>query len=117
MAVRDVEKYYTEMSNQLKELKKEISEMEQDVKNNIMAPEFLEDLKTMVQPLMTNWERISYFMFLLHKPTKKEKEPLYKKQKQKLLKEIGGDNLGEVMKAENQEVIEKVRDERTKINQ
>ena len=65
MAIRDVEQYYNEMSLQLKSLKQEIAEMEEDVKNEVMPPEFLDDLKTLIQPLMTNWERISYFMFLL----------------------------------------------------
>ena len=116
MAIRDVEKYYNEMSLQLKSLKQEIAEMEEDVKNEVMPPEFLDDLKTLIQPLMTNWERISYFMFLLHKPTKKSKEAMYKKQQKKLLSSIGGECLGNVMKAENQAVIEKVKNERFKEN-
>ena len=55
-------------------------------------------------------------MFLLHKPTKKSKEAMYKKQQKKLLNSIGGEDLGNVMKAENQAVIEKVKNERFKEN-
>ena len=41
---------------------------------------------------------------------------MYKKQQKKLLNSIGGEGLGNVMKAENQAVIEKVKNERFKEN-
>ena len=58
---------------------------------------------------MNNYQRISYIMYLLNLPNKKEKAVKYKRQNSKLLNTLSKDNSLEKTIEENSEVINKLK--------
>ena len=57
---------YTEMIDALHDMEKEASE-------GLVAPEKLDQLKNMVEPIKNNYMRISYIMYLLNLPNRESK--------------------------------------------
>lgn len=112
MSKKDLEQYYNQMTAQYKDLQKEVHEFEQDAANNMMPPEALQDFKDSISPFMVNWQRVTYLMYLLHKPVKKEKQEQYADKSKPLLEKVGKENTGESVLEENTQIIEKVKHER-----
>lgn len=112
MSKKDLEQYYNQMTAQYKDLQKEVHEFEQDAANNMMSPEALQDFKDSIAPFMVNWQRVTYLMYLLHKPVKKEKQEQYIDKSKPLLEKVGKENTGESVLEENTQIIEKVKNER-----
>ena len=109
MSVRDVKIQYEKVCNQYLEMKKEVQDWEIEASKNMVDPERLKNLKEMIAPLMKNYERWSYIMFLLNQPVRKSKQAKYKKQNQKRLNSLNKDNSIESTLKENEDVINKVR--------
>lgn len=112
MAVKDLEEYYSKMTAQYKELVKERKLFEQQAMDNMLPPEALDNFKDLIAPIKQNWERITYIMYLLHKPTKKSKHKQYDRQSKKLLSKIDKNNTADSVYNENKETLEKIRDGR-----
>lgn len=106
MSKKHVEQYYEEVCAQYKEMLENIHDFEELAQNNIISPERLEEYNKNIITLKTNWERISYIMFLLNKPNKKEKQKKYERQNQKLLNGLDKNNSPESVLEENRKVIE-----------
>lgn len=79
MAVKDVVRYYNEIADQYLEMQEELNDFTELAKQGMFEPERLEAIEKSVEPLKTNYERISYIMFLLNKPARKEKQNKYNK--------------------------------------
>ena len=109
MSVKDVEKYYQDMYEQYVDLQNEIKDFEKEAAENMLPPESLDDLKKTIEPFLINWRRITYFMYLLHKPTNKKKEKSYAKQSKKLLNAIGDSIMGEAVLSENKKVLQEIK--------
>lgn len=109
MSVKDVKKYYAQVCADYKELQDNIKDFEEAVSNNIFEPERLEEYKKSIEPFKANYERITYIMYLLNQPVKKEKMKKYERQNQKLIKSLSKSNSIESQLAENKEVLEKTK--------
>lgn len=70
MAKKDVMKYYDEVAEQYKEMSDNLTDMKDALENEIISPERFEAFKQSLEPLKTNYMRLSYIVFLLNKPTK-----------------------------------------------
>ena len=111
MSVKHVIKYYNEVCDQYKDMLNEIKEFEQEAEKGLIEPERLDKIKETIQPLMNNYQRISYIIFLLNQPNKKEKIAKYKKQNQKLLEKLNKDNSLEATLEENEQVISDLKED------
>lgn len=109
MSVKHVKKYYEEICNQYLEMRSELKDFEKECENGLFEPERLDIIKETVQPLMDNYERVSYIMFLLNKPNKEKKIKKYEQQNKKLLNNYKKSNSLEAVKEENKQVIENLR--------
>ena len=87
--VRDVIEYYKQVTKNYNDMRNELAEMEELLKENAVSPEMVDNMKQMVLPIKMNYETLSYFMFLLNKPAKKDKQERYANQNKKLIKESG----------------------------
>ena len=67
MAVKDVKKYYEEVENQYMEMRDELREFEKLAEENMFEPERIDAIKESIQPLMRNYEVLSYVMYLLNR--------------------------------------------------
>lgn len=105
MSVKDVKDYYDKIANDYHELVLTLKELEEEYNNNLVSPEALENLKKQIEPIKTNFRTISYIIYLLNKPVKKEKQGRYQKQNKKLLE--NSRTLEEVRK-ENKTIINNI---------
>lgn len=83
--LKDFYKYYKQVSRDYNEMKSELQDMEQELVNSMVAPEQLDQMKLMIQPIKQNYEMLSYVVYLLNLPTKKQKKFRYKQQQKMLL--------------------------------
>lgn len=88
MSAKDVKLYYDEVCNQYSDMLSELRDFEKEAEQGLIEPERLDKIKESIQPLMNNYQTLSYIMFLLNKPVKKSKHAKYQKQNQKLLNSI-----------------------------
>lgn len=112
MSVKDVHKYYEDVCNQYKELLSELKDMEDMVSKDLATPELYEQLKQTAQPVLSNYQTISWIIFLLNKPNKKSKQKKYKKQFSKLINSLDESRNPECIRMENNHVINSLRERR-----
>lgn len=67
MSVKDVKDYYDEVCQLRSDFIAELKDFEELANNNMFPPERLDGIKESIQPLMRNYEMLSYVMFLLSK--------------------------------------------------
>ena len=77
MAKRHVEEYYNQVCNQWLAMQNELNDFAEEARKGLFPPEKLEEIKKSIQPLKTNYETLSYIMFLLNMPNRKKKERKY----------------------------------------
>ena len=103
MSVKQVNEYYKQICEQYQEMINDIKDVEREVEQGIVEPEFVERLKQQVAPIKLNYERWTYMMFLLHQPNRKEKIKKYQRQNAKLLKNLDSNNSLKAVLEENEE--------------
>ncbi len=101
MAVKDLEKYYEKLTKQHIELNEEYLDY---ARNNVLTE--ADEKEHQVED--TNWKRVTYLMYLLHKPTKKCKHKKYELMNKKLLATVGKENTAEAVLKENKDAISRV---------
>lgn len=109
MSKKDVDNYFNEVSNNYHELLENLREMEDDVKNNLISPERLENLKLTIQPIKDNYETLSYIIFLLNKPTRKEKENGYIRRNKKFLSNIDKSKTKDGILENNRRILDNMK--------
>lgn len=108
MSVKDVNRYYKQICAQYKEMVENIKELEQEAAQGLLEPERVDRLRDQVAPLKINYERWAYMMFLLNQPARKNKQPKYKRQNEKLLKSLSASNSIQAVIEENEETLKHV---------
>lgn len=88
MSVKHIKQYFNEVADQYHDLLEEIRDFESEAKQGLIEPERLDLIKESIKPLVNNFQTLSYIMFLLNMPNRKEKQPRYVAQNKKLLKSI-----------------------------
>jgi len=100
MAVKDVRNYYFTMQAQLLEMKQDLDDFKEALQNGFITEDKMKAVLDEVSILQTNYDRLSYIMFLLEKPSKKYKQTKYNKINEKLIKEF------KIRKADEDSVVE-----------
>ena len=111
MAYKHIKEYYDKICEQYLEMKDEIRDFEIEAQNNIMEPERLDMIKEQIKPLMDNYERWSYMMYLLNLPVKKRKQKSYQERNKKFINNLNKNNSLQSVLEENKQVINKMRGE------
>ena len=78
LAYKQVKQQRTEMVNNLREMEKELNE-------GLVEPEFVERLRRIVEPINVNFAIWDYIKFILNMPVKKSNKERYIKQNEHLL--------------------------------
>lgn len=104
MARKDFDQYYNQICEQYFELQDMLKEISQEVSEGIVEPERIEQLKKTIQPIENNYRTLGYIKYLLDKPTRKQKQKMYKKMNQKLLKQCEGKTQEDLVK-EGQSIL------------
>lgn len=109
MSVKHVKEYYKKMCADYKEMVNTLAEMEEYVQQSIISPEKLDNIKESVEAMKVNYQRISWIMYLLQLPNKKEKRVKYELQHQKSFEELNGIASTDIIQEENQSYIADIK--------
>ena len=108
MSVKHVRAYYDQVTESYNQLKTDLADMEKALADKMVTPEQLEQMKEIIAPVKQNFETLSYYMYLLNQPNKKEKEESYSKRARKLLEDARA-RTQEAVKAENKKALEDLK--------
>ena len=106
MAVRHIKDYFEEVAQQYHDMLEEIRDFEKEAEQGLIEPERLDTIKESIQPLMNNYQMLSYIMFLLNKPNRKRKEKDYERRNKKLLSTIKMKNTKQGVIQQNKDVLD-----------
>lgn len=95
MSVCDIKEYYKQVCDQYNEMIQNLKDMEEYSQKNMVEPERLDQFKEALKPIKENYLTLSYIIFLLNRPNKKEKQKKYLKQHKKELDKIPYSNTQE----------------------
>lgn len=110
MSRKDVEDYYNQITADYTEMLDNLKEMEDLAAQKIVNPDKIDELKAAVEPLKNNYMTISWIMFLLNQPAKKEKVAGYKKSLERKMSKIDPEKSHDLesIRKENRAVINAV---------
>lgn len=106
MSKKDVDAYFNQICSDYHDLIETLHEMEEEVSKGLLDPDKLIQIKQTIEPMKVNWQRISYIMYLLNKPSKKKKWNRYENQNKKLI--FNNSTLDDVQK-ENQKNLSNIK--------
>ena len=109
MAVKHIKQYYDDVCVNYLDMIKALEDLTEECNKNIVSPEKVEEFKRMVEPVKNNYLTLSYIMFLLNMPNRKEKQKKYEKQEQKRLSNIPHKNTKDGIIEENKVLINKMK--------
>ena len=88
MSIKDVKKYYDQVEQQFFEMNQAAKELNEECALGNIPKEMVEQAEAMALPLRQNYERLSYLIYLLNMPNKKEKKFWYNNQNKKLVNDF-----------------------------
>lgn len=84
MAFKHVKKYYKQVQDQYIEMLDNVTDINDAYKEGVMSQEQFDQAATMLARVKQNYDRLSYIMYLMYIPSRKEKLKSYKNQNKKL---------------------------------
>ena len=116
MAVRDIKEYYLKMQAQYYEMRGDLQDYEQAVRDGHISEEQLESVKEHIATIQDNYERLRYIMYLLELPNKKHKQKSYNDQNKRLVKYFSDKKVDtESLEFENRSLLDELREELKKL--
>lgn len=109
MSVKHVKEYYNKICEDYHEMIEALHELEEEANKNLVSPEQVEKLNTLIKPMKDNYERWSYMIFLLNMPNKKEKKKKYNRQFEDIRQQFEQNNDLKALQEENKESINTVK--------
>ena len=117
MALKDVKIYYYSILNQYLEMKASLADFDEALQNNFITEDQLEAVKADIAQIEQNYNRLSYIMYLLELPQRKEKKALFNNRNKKLINKLSTLNCSdEAVYDENKSALDHIRQELKKIN-
>ena len=109
MAAKDVIEYYNKVCADYTEMLSTLTEMEDEFNKNLISEAQLEQLKKIIQPLKDNYMTLSWVVFLLNKPSRKEKFKGYDRQMTKFKSDKDTSRTMENVLKQNQSVLDEIK--------
>ena len=111
MSKKHVEDYYLKMVSDYTEMKEVLQEVQKaaDLNPECYSVNYIHSIKEKVQLLESNYKRLSYIMFLLNMPNRKDKVDRYIKREHKKLDNIPEKDRRNSIEEENHEVIHSIK--------
>lgn len=116
MAIKDVKQYYYTMLNQYLEMKADLADFEQALADGHITEDQLIAAQNEVFTIETNFDRISYIMYLLEMPNRSKKRDRYKKSNKALEQHFTeSGSTQESVNIENKSALDNLRLELSKL--
>jgi len=80
MSIKDVKKYYAQVEQQYFEMNQTAKELNEECAKGNIPQSMVDQAQAMTLPLKQNYERLSYILYLLNKPSRPAKNVWYNKQ-------------------------------------
>lgn len=109
MAVKQVREYYNAISEQYVEMLDTLREMEADAENNLISSEQVDAMRATVEGIKSNYQRVSYMMYLLDTPQRKSKVEKWDKQNRKKISNLDSNNSTEACLNENKKALSELK--------
>lgn len=108
MSVKHIKDYYLKITNDYHMMNETLKEMEKAITDDNLeiAKQNIPMIKQQVAQLKENYLRISYIMFLLNMPNKKDKQRKYIKQETNTLNNIPPQHQLEGVLQENKQILD-----------
>lgn len=112
MSVKHVKNYYDTVVQDYMEMREVLKEMEHMMSENSAteASQNIDAIKANVEKLKENYMRISYIIYLLNMPNKKEKKRKYIREKENELNKIPKEHTLDAVIQEDKESLENVKE-------
>ena len=110
MSVKALEEHYNQVVAQYQEMLNDLKDMEQELADNLISPDFMDNLKANIAPVKQNYEWWSYVMYLLHEPQRKAKREKYRKIMSKKISHLDPGESPEKVLESNKETLEVLKD-------
>jgi hypothetical protein len=116
MAVKDVKQYYYAMQAQYLEMKADLADFEQALADGFITEDQLKAVQEDVCKIESNYDRLSYIMYLLEAPNRANKKARYNNMNKKLLAFYENSaSSQEAVEAENRSTLDHLRKELNKL--
>jgi hypothetical protein len=116
MAIRDVKDYYFKMVAQYLEMKADLADFEQALKDGFITEDQMQVAFDEVDKVQQNYERLSYIMYLLNLPNRKSKQKKYKAANAALASEFENRKADtKSVSIENQDALKTFKEEMEKL--
>lgn len=109
MAVKDVIDYYNQVCKDYTDMLQTLTDMEEAFNENLVSEAQLEQIKNMIKPLKENYMTLSWVVFLLNKPSRKEKFKSYDRQMAKFKSDKDKNRSMENILNQNQAVLDEIK--------
>ena len=116
MAIRDVKDYYFKMVAQYLEMKADLADFEQALKDGFITEDQMQAAYDDVDKVQQNYERLSYIMYLLNLPNRKSKQKKYRATNTALESEFKNRKAdAETVSIENRDALKAFKEEMEKL--
>jgi len=112
MPAREVKRYYYAILNQYLEMKESLKDFNEAFEKGYFTEDQLENVKADIARLEENYNRVSYIMYLLEMPNRKEKQTKYKNTNKNLVEYFKVHNADtDSVVSENKSLLDSIREE------
>jgi len=116
MAVRDVKEYYYKMLAQYLEMKNDLADFEEALKNGYITEDQMQTALEEVNALQVNYDRLTYIMYLLELPNRRSKHAKYHRANKKVFEALKEHKATtEAVELENKSALDHFRAELKKL--
>ena len=84
MAFKHVKKYYKQVQDQYLEMLDNVKDIDDAYKEGVMSKEQFDQAAQLLAQMKQNYDRLNYIIYLMYKPSRKEKSKCYDKQNKKI---------------------------------
>lgn len=110
MAVKDIKDYYYKICKQRADMLDSLKEIETSFSNGMATPEQVDNIRKITEPINTTYKMLSWIIYLLDKPNRKNKENGYIRRSKKFLDSLDIEYSKEKLLEKNQACIENLNE-------
>ena len=108
MAVKHIKEYYDQVCEHYHLLNEELKDFQKEVENGLVAPERIDNLKAIIEPVKNNYMTLSWIMYLLNQPQRDSKEREYQRRNKKFIESLDKNFDKASILKQNEDVIKKI---------
>lgn len=108
MSVKHVIEYYKKMDKQRSDMLSMLELFDKQMRTSMVDSEKYEQIKKMAETFNTNYQRLSYVIYLLNQPNKKKKQQDYARRNKKFLQALDKKHSLDSVLNENSTVLKSI---------